>query len=330
MEAYIRSVGSYVPPRRMSNHELAEFVDTSHEWIYSHTGIAYRHIASEDEAASDLALPAARKALEAADLTASEIDLVIVATSTPDYIGLPSTACVVQDAIGATNAGAMDIMAVCTGFVYALETARAFVRSGSARHVLLVGTEVYSKIMDWSDRNTCVLFGDGAGAVVVSPVENGGEGGSRIIDSILRSEGSGAGSLLRPCGGTRKAYLPGQTPASELALQMDGRKVYVFAVRAIVDTVVEILERNQLAFDDVSYFVPHQANRRIIESAAKRLGISADRFYLNLEEYANTSAASIPLALDEMNTKGLLHRGDTIVTIGFGAGLTYGANLLVW
>jgi len=329
VEAFIQSVGAYAPPRRMSNNELAQLVDTSDEWIYSHTGISFRHIADESEAASDLAIPAARKALEAAGLAASELDLVIVATSTPDYVGLPSTACVVQDGIGATKAGAMDVMAVCTGFVYALETARAFVRSGSARHVLVAGTEVYSKIMNWSDRNTCVLFGDGAGAVIVSPVHDDAAP-SRILDSILRSDGNGATALMRPCGGTRSAYVPGQTPESELALQMDGRRVYIFAVRAVVDTITEILERNNLRFEDVRYFVPHQANRRIIEAAAKRVGIPIDRFYLNMHEYANTSAASIPLALDEMNTKELLERGDLIVTIGFGAGLTYGANLVAW
>jgi len=312
----------------MSNQELTEFVDTSDEWIYSHTGISYRHIAAEDEAASDLAIPAAHKAVEAAGLTAKEIDLVLVATSTPDYVGLPSTACVVQDGIGAVNAGAMDVMAVCTGFVYALETARAFVRAGSARHVLVAGTEVYSKIMNWSDRNTCVLFGDGAGAVVVSPTAPGEP--SRIIDSILRSDGSGATSLMRPCGGTRNVYVPGQTPDSELALQMDGRKVYIFAVRAVVDTILEILDRNKLSLDEIRYFVPHQANRRIIEAAAKRLGIPVDRFYLNMQEYANTSAASIPLALNEMNANGLIQRGDKLVLIGFGAGLTYGANLVSW
>ena len=329
MEAFIRSVGAYAPPRRMSNHELAEFVDTSDEWIYSHTGISYRHIAAPDQAASDLAVHAAQRALSAGNLAADELDLVLVATSTPDYIGLPSTACVVQHAIGASHAGAMDVMAVCSGFVYALETARAFVKSGSARHVLVVGTEVYSKIMDWSDRNTCVLFGDGAGAVVVSP-QTDNSNTSAVVDSILRSDGSGAEALSRPCGGTRCAYIPGQTPDSELALQMDGRKVYIFAVRAIVDTITEMLKRNNLTFSDIRYFVPHQANRRIIEAAAKRLGIPAERFYLNLDEYANTSAASIPLALDEMNAKGLLKRGDALMTIGFGAGLTYGANLVNW
>ncbi len=313
----------------MSNHELAEFVDTSHEWIYSHTGISYRHIAEPDQAASDLAVPAAHRALEAAGMTADELDLVLVATSTPDYIGLPSTACVVQHAIGATSAGAMDVMAVCSGFVYALETARAFVKAGSARHVLVVGTEVYSKIMDWTDRNTCVLFGDGAGAVIVSPqTEEGAK--SAVVDSILRSDGSGAESLFRPCGGTRCAYIPGQTPDSELALQMNGRKVYIFAVRAVVDTINEMLKRNNLTFSDIRYFVPHQANRRIIEAAAKRLEIPSEQFYLNMDEYANTSAASIPLALDEMNAKGVLKRGDAVITIGFGAGLTYGANLIVW
>lgn len=312
----------------MHNNELATFVDTSDEWIYSHTGIRYRHLAAEDEAASDLALPAARLAMERAGVGPEEIDLVLVATSTPDYVGLPSTACVVQDKLGIPTAGAMDVVAVCTGFIYGLETARAFVVAGAARNVLLVGTEVYSKIINWEDRRTCVLFGDGAGAVVVQPAEDGEV--SRILPAVLGSRGSGAESLYRSHGGTRNRYLPGTTPEADLKLKMDGRAVYNFAVSALGDTLKELLSQNKTDFSAVSWVVPHQANERIINAAARRAGFDRDRFYVNIAEYANTSAASIPIALNEMYEAGRLERGDLLATVGFGSGLTYGGNLLYW
>lgn len=328
MEAFIRSVGSYVPVRRMSNDELARIVDTSDEWIQSHTGIRFRHIAADDQAASDLGREAAMLALQRARMPAEDIDLILLATSTPDHPGLPSTACIVQEMIGAHSAAAMDVIAACTGFVYALETARAFIRSGSARNILVVGSEVYSRIIDWTDRNTCVLFGDGAGAVVVCGAD---ESGSRIIDSYLRSKGSGAPSLLRCAGGSRKPYA--DTAPSErrdLYLAMDGRRVYVFAVQAFSESIDTLLSRNGFTMEDVAYVVPHQANVRIIEAACKRSGYPVDKFFTNIDEYANTSAASIPIALEEMERKGLLKRGDLILTVGFGAGLTYGGNLLRW
>lgn len=312
----------------MHNDELAQMVDTSDEWIYSHTGIHYRHIAADDEAASDLAVPAARQAMERAGLGPEEIDLVLVATSTPDYVGLPSTACVVQDKLGIPAAGAMDVMAACTGFIYGLETARTFVESGAARNVLLVGTEVYSKIVNWSDRRTCVLFGDGAGAVIVQPAPE--DGASRIEPALLGSRGSGAESLYRSHGGTKHRYVPGETPEEDLKLKMDGQRVYNFAVSTVVDVIRRLLERNELTFNEVDYVVPHQANERIINAAAKRAGWESERFYVNIAEYANTSAASIPLALNEMYEKELLARGMRLVTVGFGSGLTYGGNLLTW
>jgi 3-oxoacyl-[acyl-carrier-protein] synthase-3 len=324
----IASVGAHVPARRMHNDELAKIVDTSDEWIYSHTGIHYRHLAGDDEAASDLAVPAARQAMERAGVTPEDIDLVLVATSTPDYVGLPSTACVVQDKLGIPRAGAMDVMAACTGFIYGLETGRTYIAAGAAETVLLVGTEVYSKIVNWEDRRTCVLFGDGAGAVVLKAAEDGDA--SRIMPALLGSQGSGAESLYRSHGGTRNAYIAGETPESELKLKMDGRRVYNFAVATVVDTVRALLDRNGLAFDDVGWVVPHQANERIISAAAKRAGWDRDRFYVNIAEYANTSAASIPIALNEMFEAELLNRGDLLVTVGFGSGLTYGGNILYW
>jgi 3-oxoacyl-[acyl-carrier-protein] synthase-3 len=312
----------------MSNDEMAQIVDTSDEWIYSHTGIHYRHIAAPEEAASDLGTAAARSAIERAGIDPQEIDLVLLATSTPDYLGLPSTACVVQDRMGIANAGAMDLMAACSGFIYALETARNFVEAGTTRKVLVVGAEVYSKIINWKDRTTCVLFGDGAGAVVVGAGEAAGESG--IGKALLASEGSGAESLYRSHGGTRHPYVEGETPREDLLLKMNGRQVYNFAVRAVIATIQSILDEQELSFEELDYVVPHQANARILEAAAKRKGWEINKFYINIAEYANTSAASIPIALSEMEEKGMLKRGMKLVTLGFGAGLTYGGNFIRW
>lgn len=324
MKAVIQSVGSYIPAKRMSNDELAEIVDTSDEWIYSHTGIKYRHIADDYQASSDLGIEAAKNALKKADLDPMDIDLVLCATSTPDYIGMPSTACVIQDGIGALNAGAMDVTAVCSGFVYAMETARTFVEAGGAKHVVVVGTEVLSKIINWKDRNTCVLFGDGAGVAIVSASDDNSRG---IQNSYLKAIGSGARSLMREAGGTR---LPEAENEAQNYLYMDGRKVYMFAVKVLGETIQELMDKNNLTIDDIAYFVPHQANARIIEACAKRLGFPIEKFFMNIDEFANTSAATIPLALNEMDEKGLLKKGDKIITIGFGAGLTYGGNYIIW
>ncbi|KGE71599.1 beta-ketoacyl-ACP synthase III [Spirochaeta lutea] len=336
MNAYIRSLGAYLPRRIMTNNDLAKVVDTSDEWIFSHTGIRERRIAEPEQAASDLGVHAARAALERGTLLSpdgqaidpQDIDLILLATSTPDYIGLPSTACVVQDRLGIEKAGAVDMVAACSGFIYALETARNYVESGSARNVLVIGAEVYSKIVNWKDRSTCVLFGDGAGAALVSPSPEGSS--SRIMRSVLGSRGSGVEHLLRKAGGTRKAFVPGETPEEELYLSMNGRQVYIFAVQAIIDTIKELLEINGLTFDQIDHVVPHQANRRIIEASCKRTGWPEEKFFMNMDRFANTSAASIPIALDEMISKGILTRGQTVLTIGFGSGLTYGGNLLVF
>ncbi|WP_234969092.1 beta-ketoacyl-ACP synthase III [Alkalispirochaeta americana] len=323
----VTGVGAFAPERRVHNEDLAQMVDTSDEWIFSHTGIRYRHIASEDQAASDLAVPAAKKAMAKAGVSPDDIDLILVATSTPDYPGLPSTACVLQEKLGIPSAGAMDLVAACSGFIYGLETARTYVAAGAARNVLVVGSEIYSRIVNWEDRGSSVLFGDGAGAAVVSVLS---EGENRISPAILGSRGSGAESLCRLYGGTRHPYIPGVTPPEALLLQMDGKKVYTFAVAVIVQVIQDLLDQNGLTFSDLAYVVPHQANTRIIAAAAKRGGWDADRFYMNIEEYANTSAASIPLALDEMNEKGLLAPGDRVLCVGFGSGLTYGGTLITW
>ncbi len=327
MNAVIRSIGGYVPARRMSNHEFPATLDTSHEWIVSHTGIHFRHLAAEDEASSDLAVKACQTALKRAGLKAEEIDMILVATATSDFIGFPATACIVQDTLGAVNAGSMDIVAGCTGFIYGLETAKGFISSGYARHVLVCGAETLTRIADWEDRDTCVLFGDGAAAAVVSADESSDRG---ILFSYMRTEGSGAHLLQRTAGGSRYPFKISETDPKDLLLTMDGRQVYTFAVRVIVETILHILERNNLSIDDVKYIVPHQANIRIIEAAARRAKISKEKFFVNIQEYANTSAATIPIALNEMYEKKLLEEGDLILTVGFGAGLTYGGNLIRW
>ena len=329
MRAHIASVGTYVPSRRMTNGELATRLDTSDEWIYSHTGIRSRYIADDSEAASDLAVHASLQALERAGVTPREIDLVLLATSTPDFLGFPSTAAIVQDRIGARHAGAMDLVAACTGFIYGVETARAYIMSGAARTVLVIGSEIFSRIVDWTDRSTCVLFGDGAGAVLLQRT-NGTSAQSEVIDSFLRSRGNGAETLLRPVGGSRRPFIPGETEIESTKVFMDGRRVYLFAVGAITDVINHLLEQNNMTIDQVDHVVPHQANLRIIEAACKRGEFPPEKFFTNLEKYANTSAASIPIALDEMAETGRLTKGQTVITVGFGAGLTYGGNLIRW
>jgi len=328
MNAVIRSTGTYVPVRRMSNDELPKHLDTSDEWIVSHTGIRNRHLAADDQATSDLCVEAARKALHRAQMEPAEIDMILVATATPDYVGFPATACIVQDKLGAANAAAMDLIAGCTGFIYGLETARGFIASGFARNVLLIGAEILTRHIDWQDRNTCVLFGDGAGAAVVSAEE--GPEPTGVLHTYIRAEGSGAHLLERTAGGSRFPYREGSTRQNDTYLKMEGRQVYNFAVRVIVETIQTLLDRAELTVDRLKYIVPHQANVRIIEAAAKRARIPLEKFYINIQEFANTSAATIPIALAEMQGKHLLDPGDLILTVGFGAGLTYGGNLLRW
>lgn len=332
MNAVFRSVGAYIPPHIVTNHDLAAKMDTSDEWIVSHTGIKRRHLAPPDETTSVLAVRAAQAALEKSGLHPEEIDLVLVATATPDSPGFPSTACLVQHRIGATNAGAMDIVAACTGFIYGVETASRFISGGGARNVLVVAAEKLSSIVDWSDRSTSVLFGDGAGAAVLSADSNG----RGVVRSILRSDGGGFDYLhMIPFD---KSHEPeaskvggqiGTGAPPRRVLEMNGRRVYTFAVRVIGETIASLLGE-EVGVDDIAYVVPHQANLRIIEAAAKRTGIPLEKFYVNIDEYGNTSAASIPIALDEMSSKGLLQPGDVVVTVGFGGGLTYGGNLIRW
>lgn len=332
MQAVIRAVGCSVPARRMSNQEFAAFLDTSDEWIYSHTGIRSRHIADPEQATSDLAFEAASKVLHESTVKAEELDLVIVATVSGDFPGFPTVSCIIQDRLGAKRAAAFDLAAGCTGFIYGLEVARAFLCAGSAKHVLVVGADILSRITNWQDRNTCVLFGDGAGAAVLSAADGPLDGTPcrGVLASMLRADGGGARLLERQMGGTRFPFTPENFDHAGSCIKMEGRQVYNFAVKAIAEGIPELLARTGFTMDQVAWIVPHQANLRIIEAAAKRSGIPIERFFLNIEDYANTSAASIPIALSEMRSRGMLRQGDLLVTFGFGAGLTWGGNVLRW
>ncbi len=324
----INGIGAYLPERIVTNDELSRIVDTSDEWIYSHTGIKARRIAEDSIAASDLAVEASRRAIARSSIPAEEIDLLLLATSTPDYPGLPSTASIVQDKLGIPQAGAMDLVAACSGFVYGIDTARVYVASGAAKNVLVIGSEVYSRILNWEDRSTCVLFGDGAGAAVVSAVEDEVADGRGVLDGYLRSKGAGHHTLWRKAGGSRNPVAP--ESEADRFLSMDGRAVYNFAVSAIIETIQVLLSRQGLTMNDVAYVVPHQANLRIIQAACKRAAFPEEKFFTNLERYANTSAASIPIAMEELDAARRLSPGDLLLTVGFGSGLAYGGNLIRW
>lgn len=331
MKSRIVALGAYAPARIMDNDEVAKMVDTSDEWIFSHTGIKSRHIAAEDQAASDLGTEAAILAIsrakdDSSNFDPQEIDLVLCATSTPDHLSFPATASIIQDRLGLRNAGAMDLTAACTGFIYAIETAKAYVESGLARYVLVVGAEVYSRVINWKDRSTCVLFGDGAGAAIIGP----GTGADGFIGrGFLRSRGSGAEHLTRKSGGSRQALGSDGHIDESYFISMNGRQVYIFAVQAIIDSVKEIFRLNNTSMDEIDWVIPHQANKRIIEAACEREGWDIGKFFLNMEKYANTSAASIPLAAEDLIQDGRLKKGHKIITVGFGAGLSYGGNYFV-
>lgn len=318
----IISTGWFLPDRVVTNDELSTRMDTSDEWIRSHTGIGERRLADSNDAASDLGTRALQDAMERAGLSASELDMIICATSTPDFLSFPSTASLIQHLVGASKAGAFDISVACSGFTYGLELARSYIAASAGRYVAVVATEVFSRIINWNDRNTAVLFGDGAGCVIVGP----GDGSPGIMGSLLRSEGQGGDALDRKVGGSRSPLKPGEG-LERTFVTMDGRRVYNFAVRVLKDSIEELLAKYGKSLSDVRWIVPHQANKRITEGCAKRMGIEESRFFMNIEKYANTSAASIPIALADMDRQGLLKRGDLVVTVGFGAGLAYGANL---
>ncbi|CEK35669.1 3-oxoacyl-ACP synthase [[Clostridium] sordellii] len=323
-KAGIVGVGSYVPKNIISNFDLEKIMDTSDEWIKTRTGIRERRIVDENEATSDLATKAALNAIKDANLTPEDIDLIIVATITPDMI-FPSTACLVQANIKATKAACFDLEAACSGFIYGITVAKQFIESDTYKHVLVIGAEALSRILDYEDRSTAILFGDGAGAVVMGPVSEGG-----VLSTSLGSDGNGKDYLNIPAGGSK-------TPASEDSIKnrlhfikMAGSDVFKFAVRIMQDASVECIKSANLEIQDIDYLIPHQANIRIIEASAKRLKLSMDKVYVNLDKYGNMSAASIPVALDEAYREGKIKKGDNIVLVGFGGGLTWGASVVRW
>jgi 3-oxoacyl-[acyl-carrier-protein] synthase-3 len=312
----IAGTGSYLPPRVVSNDELSKRVETTDAWIRERTGIRQRHIAEESQASSDLALEASKHALEAAGLKATDIDLIIVATSTPDYI-FPSTACLLQAKLGAKGGAAFDVQAVCSGFVYGLATADNFIRAGMSKRALVVGTEVFSRILDWSDRATCVLFGDGAGAIVLEAADKPG-----VHASVLHADGSLAGILSVPgnvCGGKI---------IGSPFLQMQGNQVFKVAVRVLDEAAREVTAAAGMPLEAVDWLIPHQANIRILEATAKRLGLPRDRLVATVDHHANTSAASVPLALDEYVRAGKIKAGHNVLFQGVGGGFTWGASLV--
>lgn len=319
----ILGTGSYTPARVMTNDDLSRIVDTSDEWIFTRTGIRERRIAAVDEATSDLAAAAAAKALADAGLTASQIDLLIVATVTPD-LPMPATACIVQKKLGVpAHAACFDLNAACSGFIFALDTAWAMLSSGRYRHALVVGAEKLSSVLDWKDRTTCVLFGDAAGAVVLGPSR---APGSQILGAKLYTEGGYTDLLCIPGGG---CLHPGPDGPPKV-IQMKGREIFKVAVREMEDAARDILEQHGLHSDQISCVIPHQANLRIIEAIAQYLELPMDRFFINLERYGNTSAASIPLAIDEARRSGRIQPGQVSLLVAFGAGLTYGSALVRW
>ena len=314
--AKILGSGSYLPAKRVSNDDLAQFVDTSDEWIQSRTGIQFRHFAAENELTSDLAVIAAQRALEAANLTGDDIDLIIVATATPD-MQFPSTATIVQQKLGISGCAAFDVQAVCAGFMYALTTAHAYIKSGMAKTVLVIGAETFSHILDWQDRTTCVLFGDGAGAVVLGASDEAG-----IIHSKLQADGSYLDLLKVP------AHMAGGQICGNPYVEMDGPGVFKFAVKTLAKVAEDVLTEAGYEAKQVDWLVPHQANKRIIDSTVKHLGLSMDKVIVTVQDHGNTSAASIPLALDVGIRSGNIQRGQTLLLEGIGGGFAWGAVLV--
>ena len=327
----VAGCGSYLPERVVTNEELAERLDTSDEWIVARTGIRQRHIAAEGEVTSDLAVFAAERALEHAGIPASDLDLLVLATTTPDQT-FPATATKVQHRLGMINGAAFDVQAVCSGFVYGLAVADNFIKVGQAKTVVLIGAETFSRLLDWQDRGTSVLFGDGAGAVVLRAAENGeaedefGETGHNrgrgVLSTHIYSDGS-TSDLLYVDGGPSSTQTVGH-------VRMNGREVFRHAVTNLAEIVHVSLESNGLAADDIDWLVPHQANKRILDSTAKKLGLPADKIVVTVERHANTSAASIPLALDEALKDGRIKTGDLVLLEAMGGGLTWGAGLVRW
>ena len=316
----------YVPEKRVTNDDLALLVDTTDEWIRERSGISERRIVSDGQANSDLSVKAIENAFQGGDFRPEELDLIIVATVTPDMM-FPSTACIVQDKIGARNAWSFDLSGACSGFLYAMATGAQFVQTGMYKKVLVVGTDVMSSILNFEDRSTCVLFGDGAGAILLEPTEDEDVG---IIDFLLHSDGAGGKFLYMPAGGSLHPASHETIDKKMHYVHQDGRNVFKYAVKLITQVSRDILERNGYTADDVNLLIPHQANLRIIQSSLERLGLSPDRVVINIDRYANTTAATIPIGLTEAHQQGRIKKGDLLLLASFGAGFTWGSVLLRW
>lgn len=323
--ARVIGTGSYLPEKVLTNFDLEKMVDTNNEWIVARTGIEQRRIAADNECTSDLATKAAERALEMAGVSAEEIDLIVMGTITGDY-PWPATACVVQNNLGAKNAYAYDVSAACSGFVYALSSAVDFLEAGRGKKALVIGAEILSRIIDWKDRNTCVLFGDGAGAVVLDLQE----GESGILSSHMHSDGSYLELLYQPGFGAKYPVSSEAVNDKNHFLKMQGNEVFKVAVRSLAEVSLEAIEANNITVDDIGIFIPHQANRRILEATAKRVGLSEEQSFINVHKYGNTSGATIPIAMDEVNRQGLLKEGDLMLLAAFGGGFTWGSVLLRW
>ena len=319
MTGVICGTGSYIPVHTMDNNDIAQLVETNDEWIRERTGVVKRHIIQEETTVS-MAADAARKALENGNVSAEEVDLILVSTISSTVI-LPCAACEVQKAIGAVNATCFDLSAACTGFVFAYNTAVAYLASGMYRTVLIIGSESLSNLTNWKDRGTCILFGDGAGAAVVKAAEG------KLYRAVTHSDGFKGEALTCTSRHNRNWE---EIPLEETYMQMDGQAVFKFAVKRVPEAVKEVLEKNNMTAEEIDYFILHQANKRIVEAVAKRLDVSIDKFPMNLQEYGNTSSASIPILLDEMSRDGRLKKGQKIILAGFGAGLSWGATILEW
>ncbi len=321
----ILGTGSYLPKETITNRALEKMVDTSDHWITSRTGIKERRRAAAHEATSDLCYQAALKALDSACVSPEELDLIIVATVTPDML-FPSTACLLQERLGANKAAAFDLEAACTGFIYSLTVGSQFVATGMYNKVLVIAADVLTRITDWEDRNTCILFGDGAGACVLGPAAHG----QGILSLYLGADGGGGELLKLPAGGSRRPATEETVSKKEHFIKMSGNEVYKFAVRVMGDAAVKALEQAGLHKEDVDFFVPHQANIRIVDAAVKRLELPPEQVYINLDKYGNMSGASIPVALDEAVSQAKIKPGDVVLLVGFGAGLTWGSAVLRW
>ena len=325
----IIGTGSYLPEKVLTNDDLSKIVDTSDEWITTRTGIKERHIAADDQATSDLAAEAARRAMTAAGVTPEDIDLIVVATVTPDMF-FPSTACFVQRKIGATNAVCFDISAACSGFLYALQVARHFLNAGSRTTALVIGAEKLSSLVNWEDRNTCVLFGDGAGAVVIRAVDADTDAPGRVLSTVMGSDGTLSDLLKVPGGGSALPITPENAASRPNTIHMEGRETFKHAVTRMCQASEQALEMAGLTKADIAMVIPHQANARIITAIADRLGLPEEKTFVNVDKYGNTSAATIPVALDEAHRQGRIKRGDIVLLVAFGGGFTWASSVLRW